>query len=177
MKANVFWALIDSSIKASGGLGLGGGAAGSEAQLRSLGRALGRLSSDDLIEFNEQYWRCHASAYRWDLWAVAYLIHGGCSDDGFHDCRTWFISMGRQVFEDVMRDPDSLADVLGSINPPFMLEGGISEVVGDVYEALTDEYLPVAVATDSEQPAGEDFDFDDDREMQRRFPRIFEKVR
>ena len=36
----------------------------------------------------------HAVLYRWDMWAAAYLIGGGCSDDGFIDFRAGLIAQG-----------------------------------------------------------------------------------
>ncbi len=57
--------------------------------------------------FGDLFWR----AYRWDLWAAAYVIGSGCSDDGFTDFRHWLISMGREVFERALADPESLVSV------------------------------------------------------------------
>ena len=53
-----------------------------------------------------------AEAYRWDLWAAAYLIQGGCSDDGFEYFCDWLISLGKHRFEAALRNPDSLAEVI-----------------------------------------------------------------
>ena len=55
----------------------------------------------------DQFWR----AYRWDSWAAAYSIGSGCSDDGFTDFRYFLISMGREVFERALADPESLLSV------------------------------------------------------------------
>jgi hypothetical protein len=51
------------------------------------------------------------AAYRWDLWAAAHVLGGGCSDDGFSDFRSWLISMGRSVFESALKDPETLTDL------------------------------------------------------------------
>ncbi|MFC9245678.1 DUF4240 domain-containing protein [Streptomyces sp. NPDC057136] len=45
------------------------------------------------------------------LWAAAYVINGGCSDDGFDYFRGWLIAQGREVFERTAADPDALAEV------------------------------------------------------------------
>lgn len=42
------------------------------------------------------------------LWAVAFDIGGGCSDDAFDDFRAWLISMGREVYEAAVRDPETV---------------------------------------------------------------------
>ena len=57
-----------------------------------------------------------ADSYRTPLWAAAYVINGGCSDDGFDYFRGWLIVQGRQVFERAVADPDALADL--AVIPP-----------------------------------------------------------
>ena len=52
-----------------------------------------------------------AGFYRTPLWGAAYVINGGCSDDGFDYFRGWLILQGREVFEHVVADPDVLADL------------------------------------------------------------------
>ncbi len=47
-----------------------------------------------------------------DLWGAAYLVNGGCSDDGFHDFRAWLVGRGRHVYESALKNPDTLVDVL-----------------------------------------------------------------
>jgi hypothetical protein len=50
-------------------------------------------------------------SYRTPLWAAAYVVNGGCSNDGFDYFRGWLIVQGREVFEHVVADPDALADL------------------------------------------------------------------
>ena len=45
------------------------------------------------------------------MWGAAYVIHGGCSDDGFEYFRRWLISRGRKAYEAALADPDSLAQL------------------------------------------------------------------
>jgi hypothetical protein len=53
-----------------------------------------------------------AGSYRTPLlWAAAYVINGGCSNDGFEYFRGWLIVQGREVFEHVVADPGTLADL------------------------------------------------------------------
>ncbi|MCP9948495.1 DUF4240 domain-containing protein [Actinomadura madurae] len=49
------------------------------------------------------------TAYRQPLWNAAYLIEGGCGDDGFMDFRDGLILLGRETFTRAVADPDSLA--------------------------------------------------------------------
>jgi Protein of unknown function (DUF4240) len=52
-----------------------------------------------------------ADSYRTSLWAAAYVINGGCSDDGFDYFRGWLIARGREAFDQAVADPDALANL------------------------------------------------------------------
>ena len=63
------------------------------------------------------------------LWAAAYFINGGSSDDGFEYFRGWLISQGQHVFLRALADPDSLVDVdvtTGEAENEDMLDVGAS---------------------------------------------------
>src|SRR5205823_6840092 len=47
--------------------------------------------------------------YRHDMWAGAYLIGGGCSDDGFISFRARLIAQGRDWYKKA--SPDSLPTI------------------------------------------------------------------
>lgn len=72
---------------------------------------LRRLPLDELRSFHRHFDECEDRAYTWELWAAAYIIGGGCSDDAFSDFRSTLISMGRQTYELALADPQSLADM------------------------------------------------------------------
>jgi hypothetical protein len=99
-----FWSIIDDTVQADGD---------PEAQLEALYEALGDLSADEVLGFRDAFERQMTRAYAWDLWAVAYIAHGSASDDGFDFFRRWLISRGQAVFEQVLSNPDSLADLPG----------------------------------------------------------------
>jgi hypothetical protein len=67
------------------------------------------LPAEQILQFQECFDAVSARVYRWDVWAAAYLIGGGCSDDGFTDFRAGLIALGREWFERVAQAPDSLA--------------------------------------------------------------------
>lgn len=71
---------------------------------------LSSLSEDGLAAFERQYDAAFYGSYDWGLWAAAYVIDGGCSDDGFDYFRAYLISLGREVFTAALADPDCLAD-------------------------------------------------------------------
>ena len=63
----------------------------------------------EIVAADEVLWGLMADSYRNPLWAAAYLVNGGCSDDGFEYFRGWLIMQGREVYERVVADPDALA--------------------------------------------------------------------
>src|SRR5207247_1890272 len=123
------------------------------------------------------FWERHAHAYRWDLWAAAYWLGGGCSDDGFIDFRSCLISLGKTDYERILADPDNLVDVVDRPDAPYMHSEGFQYIASRVYKELTGEEMPVSEDDAGEyvpiEPAGERIDHDSDAVMQKRFPRLF----
>ncbi|HLO93451.1 MAG TPA: DUF4240 domain-containing protein [Burkholderiaceae bacterium] len=101
-----FWSLIDSTRKAAQG--------DADEHLSLLQDALRELPPGDLISFQHWFDDYDNRADTWALWGAAYLIGGGCSDDGFMDFRGWLVSRGEKVFEAAVQDPDSLARAVKS---------------------------------------------------------------
>jgi Protein of unknown function (DUF4240) len=132
----------------------------------------------EIVSAGEVLWGLMADSYRRPLWAAAYLVNGGCSDDGFEYFRGWLIMQGRGVYERVVADPDALAGLAAiRVKAP----GGWPVECEDTlyidsraYRAATGEELP-GLAFRIEYPEldpGWDFDFDDQAEMARRLPRL-----
>lgn len=119
-----------------------------------------------------------SASYNWELWAAAYLINGGASDDGFEYFRGWLITQGREVFEQALDDPDSLAGrpaVRSAAEEGYDLEcEDILHVVHAAYEDLTGEHLPAGLYSVEYPDLGPDWDFDDDEEMAQHLPRLSE---
>jgi hypothetical protein len=111
-----------------------------------------------------------------DLWAAAYLIHGGCSEEGFDNFRGWLIAHGREAVARSVQSPDSLADV------PVVRAAVETGAVFEAEEVLTIAAEAYRQATGSELPAGERpvtrpdaaelWDFDNEEEMRKRLPRL-----
>lgn len=104
MNTNSFWELIDKSRRASEG--------DTEQQLEELGALLDDLSTEDIVEFQNIFDSHFQSSYTWPLWGAAYVIGGGCSDDGFDYFRGWLISRGEKVFNAAQTNPDKLASLI-----------------------------------------------------------------
>jgi hypothetical protein len=130
---------------------------------------LSQQSPEDVVAFEEHMADLLSTSYSWDLWGAAYLINGGCSDDGFDYFRGWLISQGKTVFDRALADPDSLADL-----PELEADVECEEmlyVANAAYEQVTGDPLPSVPIRLPE--LGEDWDFDDDIEMKRRYPKLF----
>ena len=81
-----------------------------EAQAAHLRARLAGLDLAEIVSFQQHLWARMAEAYRGDLWAFAYIVNGGCSDDGFCVFRGWLIAQGREFFEEVLRVPELVAE-------------------------------------------------------------------
>ena len=82
----------------------------SDERLASIRMQLMNQPVNVLAEFRAAGFGWWAELGRKDLWAAAYTLMGGCSDDSFMDFRTWLLLQGRDAIEAVVRDPDVLAD-------------------------------------------------------------------
>ncbi len=142
---------------------------------RTLAESLRALPPAEIAAFSERFWHFHRLAYRWDLWAAAYWLHGGCGDDGFIDFRACLISLGKQLFFQALKDPDSLADVVGGADIPYMQAEGFQYVASRVYEELTGEEMPEGERHGPQEPMGTRIDHDDEEVMSERFPKIVAK--
>ena len=100
MQEETFWELVDEAREESGN--------DEERFLEVLERGLMELPPNAIEGFRERLDDVLARAYRWDLWAAAYIINGGASDDGFQYFRAWLISRGQRVFEQALKDPAGL---------------------------------------------------------------------
>jgi hypothetical protein len=81
----------------------------------------------EILAYDARFGALREAVYRWDLWAAAYLIGGGCSDDSFMDFRAGLIAQGRDWYERAAADPDRLADHPGLRQ--YAAEAGVLEEV------------------------------------------------
>lgn len=179
MDRDEFWTLIEASKAAGRG--------DCRQQTAHLVATLQQRSVDDILAYDRILKELMAESYRWDLWGAAYLINGGCSDDGFDYFRGWLLAQGRATWEAAVGDPDSLA-AHPQIRAPDQQAGRegslwcepILYVADDAYEAVTGHELTAEVtevaAVVTEHSMGEDWDFEDDEEMRRRYPKLWAQI-
>lgn len=125
---------------------------------------LNSRSPSDVRAFQNHYSTLHARAYHRDLWGAAYIISGGCSDDGFHYFRDWLISEGQATYEAALADPESLA---GLTLPEVCENESYGYVAGEVYEELTGSEMDLEPHAGPSDPIGDPWDED---ELYDRFP-------
>lgn len=166
MDVDGYWALIEQAgaevapnARTDGSLVL--------AALRPL---LEQLGPEEVASFDAQQRELLRASYGWTLWGAAYVICGGCSDDGFDDFRGWLLMQGRATFEGAVADPDTLA-VLDFGDDGFPACEEALYFPNEVYEAATGE--EIAVEHRPMPDLGEEWDFDDEDEMASRYPRLW----
>lgn len=121
MKTNLFWELIDKSKEYG------------DEQVEWLTESLSKASVEEIVRFEIEFLDKMEQSYTSTLWGAAYVVMGGCSDDGFDYFRGWLIAQGEEVFNQVMNNPEYLAE--------YLSEEALQEE--DVYPEL-EEILSVA---------------------------------
>lgn len=187
MDTDQYWQLVDDARTRARGSRGPDAPLDAEDVAEALKDLLVAQGAEVTLAADAAYDQVVASAYGNRLWGAAYVIGGGCSDDGFDYFLGWLVAQGRAVFEAAVADPDSLADVVD--------EDTVAEcedmlaAAWDAYEELTGDEPPTGDgqtdddtddddagdddATDTDGSADDDeWDFDDDDEMRARYPRL-----
>lgn len=113
-----FWGIIDNSDKGS-----------------KLEELLEKLSEDELFGYDYWWNYYHKKSYNQSLWAVAYVVLGGCSDDGFDYFRYWLLTRGKAVFTSAMENADTLCDEFELLTEDEYPENEeVAYLVMDVFE-------------------------------------------
>lgn len=141
---------------------------------------LKKLPPGEILEWDRIFGELTARAYRNDLWAAAYLINGGASEDGFYYFRCWLIGMGYDVYTNTLANPDSLADVV----QPHWMSGGIdaeAEIYAVAYRAWQDvtgasDEVTYPLQHEKAELLGTDFDFSNNAEMRQVLPRLCKRL-
>ena len=169
MDESTFWSIVARSRPTD--------SSDREEHLSRLRVELMRLSPEDVLQFKRRLDGYVDAAYRWDLWGAAYLLNGGCSDDGFEYFRGWLIALGESAYARVLSNPDSLAQVAPPGNSDEWEFESFLYVPYEVYEELTGGEMPPFPRGAIERPAGTEWDFEDTNEMKRHYPQLWERVK
>jgi hypothetical protein len=107
-----------------------------------------------IVSFTRQLFAALNELNRYDVWGVAHVILGRCTDDEYGDFCEWVISRGKRVFDAVLRDPQTIA---AAIPPPgeLPLDDGllaVTDMAGE--EADVDWSDEESIGVDSSRMVG-----------------------
>lgn len=160
MNEQQFWEIIRKSRRS---------AADCDAHAEQLRTRLQKLEPQQILTFDQHMRQRLAEAYRWDLWAVAYIVNGGCSDDAFGYFRGWLVAQGKEFFEAVLHNPEHAARRAreGEVECEAILYAA-----AEAYEAKTGQTLPDAHVDQPDEPAGTPWQED---ELERLYPKLWKR--
>ena len=176
MKKADFWKHIELSKRSD-----------PEEHEERLVKRLSKLSPSEILQFAKWWISVHDAAYTWKLWGAAYLMNGGCSDDGFVYFRYWLILKGEAVYTAALKDPDTLSKV--RVEPEdaewecYPAMDAYFEATGtedhdqfiEAYEQAFGTSFGLASDDPDVMPKGKNWDFDDEDEMRKRYPELYKK--
>ncbi len=184
MDINEWWGLVERAREAAGDRADDRDAP-DDPLPDALTEVLAALEPARIVDFAVTAYGVTASAYRWPLWNAAYLIEGGCGDDGFVDFRDGLVLLGREVFTRAVADPDSLAELPvvvrmsrgergwigyetleGPVREAYARAGGAAEGFHAAVESAHGGRIP------TREPGGETWDVEDADATRRRLPRL-----
>src|ERR1700722_15111491 len=112
----------------------------------ALAHRLERLPPEQIVEFHQSYIRTASRAHQWRVCASAFLIWNYISDDGFSDFKAGLVGQGQDAFEQVVADPDVLADhpmvqaiAAGQVDRFALAGEAIQFAASHAYERCTDD--------------------------------------
>ncbi|MGG3564418.1 DUF4240 domain-containing protein [Neobacillus rhizosphaerae] len=103
MEKKAFWRLIEESKQF-------------EDQAGWLLDVLTHKEVGEIVEFEFHFQGIMNESYQSRLWAAAYILMGGCSDDAFDYFRGWLIAQGEAVYQKVTENPEYLAEYISEEN-------------------------------------------------------------
>ncbi|TMR16772.1 DUF4240 domain-containing protein [Nonomuraea turkmeniaca] len=190
MDIDEFWHLIEQSARETDG---------KEARLRWLEEQLAGRSAEEIIDFQAWILEARRKVDTYLMWGAAIVLSLVGGDDSFWYFQMWLVGLGRETFEKVADDPDTLADVPEAQRFLAMQRDRIPRTEDDWSEFECLSYVaPKAwrkmTGTDSDalfdaleargyvlralpNPTDEDWDPEDDEEAVRRVPRSHRYIR
>ncbi|GAA2483759.1 DUF4240 domain-containing protein [Streptomyces longisporus] len=146
---------------------------------------LAGLPMEEILAFEHRLSCLRDAVYRWDVWAAAYLLGRGCSDDRFSDFTAGLVALGREWYEWAVVCPDALAehpavriaaadgdqDVIFDEDFNFVSSRAYarltrdSDAIGEAWDVHTEAH---ATTEEDGEGMGESFDFGDAQQLRRR---------
>ena len=98
LEESIYWNIVEKSLKCKNN---------QDDQEQFLIKEIEKLSPKEIIGFRLRTDKLLYDTYNSEKWCAAYIMNGGCSDDGFEYFRNWVISRGKDVFYKAKENPDS----------------------------------------------------------------------
>ena len=147
MTEDQFWLLIEKSRAQS---------TECEEQAEVLIELLTEFEPEEIVKFERLWNKRRRESYRWDLFAVAYIVNGSGSYDGFEYFRNWLIGQGREFFEAVLTSPNHIMTRVPADHEEDVECEDLLYVANRAYEQKVGHDLPADdAACDKGDPAGE----------------------
>ncbi|HQR07451.1 MAG TPA: DUF4240 domain-containing protein [Gemmatales bacterium] len=128
-----FWNLIDQAREHGQGI--------NDVMRAKLKEKLQSLSPQHVMSFSQHYYGLLRNAYSWKLAGPAWLIGCGIPSDAFLDFCGWLIALGQERYEQILIEPDQLAEMPGDVPQNdwfFEFEG----MPNSIYEQMTGQQMP-----------------------------------
>ena len=161
MDEAVFWALLEEARA---------GAEDAADPIQRLTDQLAGLKAGEISKFNKILHTKVGEAYRHDLWAVAYIIRGGCGDDAFEYFRAWLVLQGKEAFERALANPEAVADLVEKGIDPQAEE--LLYAPQEAYQDVKGEDLPESAYPKAAKLQGMAWK---DEDLPSQYPRLCEK--
>jgi hypothetical protein len=176
MEEDVYWKIVEKTYRSAKG--------DESMQAGNIVRELRYNDPKEIISFQKRTYQLANYAHTSNLWAAAYVINGGCSDDSFVDFKHWLIGLGKSAFYRCVKKPDSLIPYLekrahyhnyGNIDCP-----GIAYAASMAYEyrtGLDNFYDVIDYSNVTELKFNFELDWDENSIETKKtvFPKLWEK--
>ncbi len=172
MAEDEFWSLIGRSLENASSSGY--------QQEEAMLKILLELEPETILAYRSRFDERMDVAFSWDIWGVAYIIDGGCSDDSFEYFLYDLIAGGREKFENALQDAESIAnwavkDSVGLEGFGYLAGTAYTQKTGqDFYQALKAMGDKRHQPTHGGKPRGEEWD-EDAATLATRFPKAWAK--
>lgn len=103
MSTEKFWDLIGGMNKECG--------ENPELEIGWLKEKLEELPSEQVAGFICLFWSYREAANKYGLWSAAIVMKQGGSIEEFMRFQSWLISQGKDIYMEVLKNPDFLADI------------------------------------------------------------------
>lgn len=164
----------------------------SEPLADSVATVLSTRPPEEILAFEYCFEELRNAVHRWDVWAAAYLIGGGCSDDRFSDFTAGLVALGRDWYQRAAACPDTLAEhpavqaAAAADDQDVVFAEDFNFVAATAYRQRGDgdeddfwqawdtyrKTRTAAQTTTAGDAMGAPFDFDDVQQMRQHLPRL-----